>query len=409
MPRATIRQCAILAGGLGTRLGAITATTPKPILDVGGRPFLFWLMRELQRFGVEEFLLLTGHLSSAIEAAVRAGVAALPRPARLRFSEEPVPAGTGGALHHAAPLLDRRFLLCNGDSLFDTNLAVLLAAASNDPPGRIGHMLLRRVPDASRYGAVSLAGDGVTAFHERPPSGTPGIINTGVYVLDRNVLAHVVPVCSLERDVLPALAAAGCIGGTIAEGYFIDIGIPEDLARARTELPGRLIRPAVFFDRDGVLNADHGHVGTRDRWEWIPGALDAIRLMTQSGRHAFIVTNQSGVARGFYDEQAVRELLGWVAEEARRAGGTIDDFRYCPHHPDAGTAPYRGNCECRKPAPGMLRDLIAAWKLDADACVMIGDNETDMRAASAAGVHGYLFPGGRLDAFLRRLRPARDR
>jgi D,D-heptose 1,7-bisphosphate phosphatase len=409
MPHATIRQCAILAGGLGTRLGAITATRPKPILDVGGRPFLFWLMRELQRFGVEELVLLTGHLSSAVEAAVQAGVAGLPRPARLRFSAEPVPAGTGGALHHAAPLLDQRFLLCNGDSLFDTNLAVLLAAAANDPPGRIGHMLLRRVADASRYGVVSLAGDGVTAFHERPPSGTPGVINTGVYVFDRNILAHVAPVCSLERDVLPALAAAGCLGGTVAEGYFIDIGIPEDLARARTELPGRLIRPAVFFDRDGVLNADHGHVGTRDRWEWIPGALDAIRLVTQSGRHAFVVTNQSGVARGFYDEQAVRELLGWVAEEARRAGGTIDDSRYCPHHPDAGEAPYRGICECRKPAPGMLRDLIGAWGLDPDACVMIGDNETDMHAASAAGVHGYLFPGGRLDAFLRRLRSARDR
>lgn len=401
MPQATIRQCAILAGGLGTRLGAITATTPKPILDIGGRPFLFWLMRELQRFGVEEFLLLTGHLSSAVEAAVRAVAAALPRPASLRFSVEPMPAGTGGALHYAAPLLDPRFLLCNGDSLFDTNLAMLLAAAASEMPGRIGHMLLRRVADASRYGVVSLAGDCVAAFHERPPSGTPGIINTGIYVFERAILAHVAPICSLEREVLPVLASLDRLGGTIADGYFIDIGVPEDLARARAELAARLIRPAVFFDRDGVLNVDHGHVGTRDRWDWVPGALDAIRLVTQSGRHAFIVTNQSGVARGFYNEHAVLGLLGWVGEEARRSGGTIDDFRYCPHHPDAGKAPYRGLCACRKPAPGMLRDLIGAWGLDPGPCLMIGDKETDLLAASGAGVPGHLFPGGRLDAFLR--------
>jgi D-glycero-D-manno-heptose 1,7-bisphosphate phosphatase len=100
VPAATVRQCAILAGGLGTRLGAITAATPKPALDVGGRPFLSWLMREMLRFGVDDFLLLTGHLSSVVEDAVRAAAGRLPRRVNLRFSAEPAPAARrdGGRL-----------------------------------------------------------------------------------------------------------------------------------------------------------------------------------------------------------------------------------------------------------------------------------------------------------------------
>ena len=400
MPTATIRQCAILAGGLGTRLGAITAATPKPALNVGGRPFLSWLMREMLRFGVEDILLLTGHLSSVVEDAVRAAAQLLPRHVSVRFSTEPAPAGTGGALFHAKPLLADRFLLCNGDSLFDCNLAELLRDATRDGSETIGRMLLRRTADASRYGVAALDGDTIRSFQARPAPGTPGIINAGVYLLGRQVLENAGPSCSLEQDVLPALAAAGHLRGTLAEGWFIDIGIPADLARAREELPSRLCRPALFLDRDGVLNVDHGHVGTRDRWQWTPGALDAVRLATARGWHVFVVTNQSGVARGLYDEAAVQELLAWLADEARRAGGTVDDARYCPYHPEGVIPAYRRLSEWRKPAPGMLLDLIRAWELDPRRCVMVGDAQSDLQAAASAGMRGHLFPGGNLAEFI---------
>ncbi len=400
MSAATIRQCAILAGGLGTRLGAITAATPKPVLDVGDRPFLSWLMREMLRFGVEEILLLTGHLSSVVEDAVRAAAERLPRPVSLRFSVEPTPAGTGGALFHAKALLEERFLLCNGDSLFDCNLAELLRDAAGDGPETIGRMLLRRTEDASRYGVAALDGDRICSFQARPVPGTPGIINAGVYLLNRRVLEHVAPSCSLEQDVLPALGAAGGLRGTLADGWFIDIGIPADLARAREDLPRRLRRPALFLDRDGVLNVDHGHVGTRDRWQWVPGALDAVRQATAHGWHVFVVTNQSGVARGLYDEAAVRALLAWAADEARGTGGTVDDARYCPYHPEGLIPAYRRVSDWRKPAPGMLLDLIRAWELDPERCVMVGNARTDLEAAAAAGMRGYLFPGGNLAEFV---------
>lgn len=389
----TVRQAAILVGGLGSRLGAATATMPKPILPCGDRPFLAWLIRELVRFGVTDILLLTGYLSPVLEAALPAIQASLPREIRIAVSEEPVRAGTGGALHHAAAHLHDRFLLCNGDSILDFNLARLLADAAGQPGPRI---VLRQVADTDRYGVVTVDGDRVTAFHPKAETPGPGLVNAGIYLLDRSITPHLTPTCSLEAEVLPVLAASGALHATLADGFFIDIGIPADLARAQTAIPARFHRPALFLDRDGTINRDHGWVGTRDRWEWLDGALDAIRLATERGWHVFVVTNQSGIARGFYDEAALAGLHGWMTEEIRRHGGTVDDIRFCPYHEEAAVERYRQAHSWRKPAPGMLLDLVARWELDPARCAMVGDQPGDMQAAAAAGVRGVAFAGGNL-------------
>ena len=262
-PTATVSQCAVLVGGLGTRLGALTAATPKPLLPCGDRPFLAWLLREFIRYGVTDFLLLTGHLSAAVEIAVADIQAALPGDVRITLSQEPQRAGTGGAVFHARQHLHERFLLCNGDSLFDANLAALLADAAHDPAETVGRLLLRRLDDASRFGVVSLEQDRITAFQERPPAGTSGIINGGVYLFRKALVEHLGPNCSLEADVMPRLARDGRLRGTLGSGYFRDIGVPEDFQRAQTEIPRQLHRRALFLDRDGVLNIDHGYVGSR--------------------------------------------------------------------------------------------------------------------------------------------------
>jgi D,D-heptose 1,7-bisphosphate phosphatase len=386
---------------MGTRLGALTASTPKPILPCGDRPFLAWLMREFVRFGVEEFLLLTGHLSAEVEAHVHALTDLLPRRARIVVSEEPVRAGTGGAVFHARERLDRQFLLCNGDSLFDCNLAALLSAAAEDGPDVVGRMVLRRLDDASRYGVVEMSGDRVSAFRERPLSNTPGMINAGIYLFDRRLVDELAPACSLEADIMPRLAARGALRGTVGEGYFRDIGVPEDFARAQQEIPRVLHRRALFLDRDGVVNVDHGWVGTRDRFEWSPGAREAIRAATEAGWHVFVVTNQSGVARGHYDEAAVAALHAWMTDEVRCAGGTIDDIRYCPFHEDAIVPAYRRASDWRKPEPGMLLDLMRAWEVDPARCVLIGDQDSDMAAAAAAGIAARRYDGGDLEELVR--------
>ena len=402
---ATLRQCAILLGGLATRLGEVTETTPKPLVPCGDRPFLAWLMREFIRFGVEEFVLLTGYLSDRMRESVDAIVVTLPRHVSVFINEAPVRAGTGGALYYARDRLDERFLMCDGDSLFDFNLAALLSAFHDDGEDVVGRIVLRQLENVSRYGVIKMDGDRIRSFQGQlaTPVPGPGVISGGVYTLSRKVLDWIQPVCSLEQDVMPVLAERGLLRGLEAAGYFVDIGVLDDLVRAKRDLPVRLCRPALFLDRDGVLNVDHGWVGSRDRFEWMPGAISAIAHAVASGWHVFVVTNQSGVARGFYDEAALQALMRWVAEQVRSGGGTLDDWRYCPHHPEARVAAYRQACECRKPKPGMLLDLIRTWTIDPGRSLFVGDSETDMVAARAAGVRGALFKGGNLADFIKPL------
>jgi D-glycero-D-manno-heptose 1,7-bisphosphate phosphatase len=165
-------------------------------------------------------------------------------------------------------------------------------------------------------------------------------------------------------------------------------------------LPRLLHRRALFLDRDGVINEDHGYVGTRERFTFTRTAQAAIAAATNAGWHVFIVTNQSGVARGFYDEAAVHALHVWLRDQALLAGGTIDDIRYCPFHPEGTVAAYARAHEWRKPQPGMLLDLIRAWELDPARCLLVGDQPSDLAAASAAGVPSVLFDGGDLAALV---------
>ncbi len=156
----------------------------------------------------------------------------------------------------------------------------------------------------------------------------------------------------------------------------------------------------VFLGRDGVLNIDHGYVHAPEQVEWVRGAKEAVKLLNDAGYYVFVVTNQAGVAKGRYGEDAVGTLHRWMAKELAAAGASIDDWRYCPFHPEGSVAAFRAEHDWRKPNPGMLLDLFEHWPIEREGSVLIGDKTTDIEAAEAAGVPGYLFEGGDLAAFI---------
>ncbi len=162
-------------------------------------------------------------------------------------------------------------------------------------------------------------------------------------------------------------------------------------------------RPAAFLDRDGVLIEDTGYPHDPGAVRWVAGAPEAVGRLNRAGFLVFVVTNQSGVARGLYPEARVGELHRWMSERLAAAGARVDAFEHCPHHPDAPLPAYRRDCRRRKPAPGMIEDLLRAWPVERGGSFLVGDKASDLAAAAAAGLPGHLFPGGDLDAFLGRV------
>ena len=241
-----IRQAAILCGGRGTRLGAITADTPKPLLPMGEIPFLDVLVFELARHGIRKILLLAGFQAhKIIEYATST-------PLKARFgleivvSVEPQPAGTGGALRHAWDQLEDRFFLLNGDTWFHINSLALAGPMAEDAStaGIIAFAPYRGRGTVRRGSAFWSTCRG---FRRAPRPAGVRADQRGVYALRRDpLLDSFKPDCSLERDVFPRLAQAGRLLGVSYEGYFVDIGVHGDLARARREVPERRRRPAAL-------------------------------------------------------------------------------------------------------------------------------------------------------------------
>ena len=161
------------------------------------------------------------------------------------------------------------------------------------------------------------------------------------------------------------------------------------------------LRPALFLDRDGVLNEDKGYVYRWADFRWIAGARETVAAFNRAGWLVIVVTNQSGVGRGYYSEADVHALHAHMAQDLAKVGGRIDAFYHAPHHPDAQMDAYRHpDPPDRKPNPGMILRALSDWPIDKAASILVGDKPSDLEAALRAGVRGVLFPGGDLAVFL---------
>jgi mannose-1-phosphate guanylyltransferase len=219
-------QALILAGGEGTRLRPLTSTIPKPVVPLVDRPFISYMLEWLRAHGVDDVILSCGFMAEGIRRVLGDGSAL---GVQLRYIQEPVPLGTGGALKFAEDLLDERFFMLNGDVLTDIDLSDQLR--QHERTGARGTLALYPVEDPSAYGLVRLGPDGVVReFVEKPgpEQVDTNLINAGAYVLERGVLDTMAPKgtnISIEREVFPGLVGNGLFGYP-ASGYWLDIGTP---------------------------------------------------------------------------------------------------------------------------------------------------------------------------------------
>jgi len=377
-----LKQAVILCGGKGTRLGDLTANTPKPFLDVAGKPFLDYLIQDTVRYGFEEIILLAGHLGDKIYNYYHNKKM---NHATIKVIIENTPLGTGGGLVNALDYLDDFFLVRNGDSWLDVDLTSMMS------PVKAGMIVaVRHVKNASRYDTLQLDGNLITNFVQRDDIATPNYINGGVYTICKSIL-HDLPTntfISLENDIMPKVAHDHQMQASFcdADAYFIDIGVPDDYALAQTELISHIKRPALFLDRDGTLNHDDGYTHLPDDLRWIDGAKELILAANQAGYYVFIVSNQAGVSKGHFNEHYVLDFFREMQYNLCKVGGHIDGIKYCIDKDGPR----------RKPNAGMLNELFVEWNIDIDHSFMIGDKDIDVQAANNAGIAGYKFNGGNI-------------
>lgn len=394
-----LSQAVVLVGGLGTRLGALTADTPKPMLPIGDEPFLDILLRNLVRHGFNDILLLARHNVSKVrdhyETHSIEGVS-------IQVLEESHPAGTGGALREAAPFLQDVFLLTNGDSLFDFNYLALYEVFLSTQS--MVALSLCEVPDISRYGQVTLdeLGNVLSYAEKNGVLGESGLISGGVYIVSKKIL-EMIPSgqISLETDVMPGLVQKHAVSGAVFEGYFLDIGLPESYEQGQRELPEWENRKAVFFDRDGTLNQDNGYTHRIEDLVFLPDVPQMIRRCNDAGRLVIVLTNQAGIARGFYTEKEMHLFHAEMNRQLQKFGAHIDAFYFCPHHPDGVVPELSVKCACRKPGTAMFEEACRDWSIDLGGSILVGDRETDLAAAEAYSIEAYRTDGTNLASIIR--------
>ena len=390
-----------MAGGLETRLGAPAQSTPKPMAPVAGRPFLEYLLWNLRRQGIRRILLSIGHLGEQIEEYVRREYH---DDVEIKTLPEDRPMGTGEALKLVEDQLDDAFLLLNGDTIFDFNYHDLFQELQDG--GQEVVLALLPVDDTARYGRVELDAEGRCKSFGEISAGGAGLISGGVYAMRKSALRFLPEgPSSLEMEMMPRLVGQGVLAGKVYDYFFLDIGTPASCEEAQGVLPAWQRRPAVFFDRDGVICHDSGYVHRPEDFTWITQAPEAIKWCNDHGYFAILVTNQSGIGRGYYSEKQFHDFMGWIERQLHGHGAYLDAVYYCPHHPTEAKGKYRVTCECRKPKPGMIIRAMAEWPIHKEKSMLIGDKENDLEAARRAGVRGCLIEDGDLLAtLLRRLR-----
>ncbi len=388
------RTAIVLAGGFGTRLQSVVKDLPKPMADIAGKPFLEYLLRYLQSQGLKKIILSVGYKWESIFHYFGNRFDQL----ELHYVVEDEPLGTGGAILKAIQSSDQEeFFIFNGDTFFFIELAEFYE--QHQKSGAVLSIALKPMKNFDRYGVVKTDSvNRILSFNEKRYY-EEGNINAGVYLLNRNLFNHLSfpKKFSFEKDLMEKHCAEMDFRAFAFADYFIDIGIPEDYARARQELPSLLAtqdarKPrwgfqfdkswTLFLDRDGVLNRkiDGDYVRDLSQFEWLPGVKESLVKLSRVFGRIIIVSNQQGVGKKLMTLKDVETIHDSIVKTVHDLGGRIDQIYFAPQLKEENSA-------MRKPGTGMALQAREDFPdINFSKSVMVGDSMSDMEFGRNAGM-----------------------
>jgi len=371
-----VKQAVILAGGIGTRLRPLTYKIPKPMIRLNDKPFLEYLLELLKENGIKEAILLLGYLSDKIKEyfgdGSNFGI-------KIKYSIGDVSFETGKRIKNAEDLLHENFLLTYCDNYWPLNLKNLVEY--HDYHNVLATVTIYTNKDNFTKSNMKVDNQGyVILYDESRKEKILSGVDIGFFIINKKVI-ELMPDTnfSFEKETLPELIKKKQFAGHLTNHRYYSIGKIE-----RLPITEQFLKPkkVLFLDRDGVINkkppkADY--VKSWNEFEFLPGSVEAITLLTKKGYDIYIISNQAGIARGIMTENDLKEIHRNMVNELEKKEGKISDIYYCPHGWDEG-------CECRKPKPGMFFQAAKEHHIDLTKAVFIGDDERDVEAGETARV-----------------------
>tara|TARA_B100001175_G_C19472240_1_gene622397 strand:- start:202 stop:1383 length:1182 start_codon:yes stop_codon:yes gene_type:complete len=376
-----VKQCVILAGGYGSRLSNITRHTPKPLIKINGKRFILYLIENLKNQGFNNFLILTHYKSEKI-------LNFLKKDKSVKIYKEKNKLGTSGCLKNIYSKLDENFLILNGDTLFDINYRDLIYKAKKNKFG----CFVALIKSNNHKGKFSykLGKNGIVIKYKKS-SRSNIFVSGGVYLLKKKFLRLLNnKISDLDNDLLLKIFNDKKLYAKIYDKKFIDIGTPKTLKQSKKIIPKIIFKPVCFLDRDGVINEDFGYVASKIRFRWKKNIIKTIKFLNDNDYRIIVVSNQSGIARGFFKEKDVEHLNSWINYKLNEQGAFISKFYYCPYHIDGKIKKYKKKSFLRKPNPGMLLQANKEFKINKNRTFLIGDKYTDILAASRFGIKSQI-------------------
>ena len=390
----------IIAGGQGTRIASVNSEIPKAMIPINGKPIIEYQVELAKRYGFHDFLFIIGYLGDQIESYFQDGSQ---WGVHINYFHETTPLGTAGALGLLRDQLTEDFFVFYGDTVMDFDMLHKL----NYHRANQADATLFLHPNDHPYDSdiVDIDAQGkVRGFHHKPhPEGfiAHNMVNAALFIFSPKILTAIEPgvKCHIEKHVLPRGIADGMnLYGYVSAEYIKDMGTPDryyavsdDVVSGKVARLNRAYaRPAVFLDRDGVINYEVDLLHRVEQMQLIPGAAEAIRRINQMGYLAIVVTNQPVIARNLCSFEELEQIHMQMETLLGHEHAYVNAIYYCPHHPDAGypeeRKEYKIKCNCRKPAPGMLLQAAKDWNIDLENSYMIGDSQRDVEAGNNAGV-----------------------
>ncbi|MBE3122255.1 MAG: D-glycero-beta-D-manno-heptose 1,7-bisphosphate 7-phosphatase [Thermoplasmata archaeon] len=376
----SVKQAVILAGGRGTRLQPLTDTVPKPMILMNGKPFLEYLIGLLKENGICEIVLLLGYLPEKITEyfgdGSRFGV-------KIKYSISDLSDETGTRIKKAEELLQEFFLLTYCDNYLPLDLKKLVEFHEKQKTMASVTIYTNKDKITKNNVFVDEKGYVITYDRTRQAKDLNGV-DVGFFILSKKITEWMPGEnFSFQNVIIPKLIENHQLSGYLVDYRYYSIGSLE-----RLPLTERFLQPkkVIFLDRDGVINKKPPKAEYVKKWnefEFLPGAIEALELLTKNGYHVYLITNQAGIARGVMTESDLRSIHEHLQRELHNNKAKIDGIYYCPHGWDE-------NCECRKPKPGMFFQAARDHQLDLSKTVFIGDDERDLQAGNAAGVKTIL-------------------